>query len=254
MPIDRDDPDFVASLDRGLAVIRSFGHGSEALGFSDVAQKTGLNRTTARRFLLTLEAIGYLRSDGKLFRLTPKVLDLGYAYLASLPIWEVAQRYMKEIVDQVDESCSLAVLDGTDVVYVARVPPKHFMTLPLHLGTRLPAYVSALGRVLLAHLDEAALNAYFKNAPFRKYTEATVIDPQALRQALSEVRDKDFALLEGELVEERRSIAVPVYARDRRVIAAINLSVHSSRASRERLLNEYLPLLNSAAGDIGKLL
>ena len=154
MPLAPDDPDFVNALARGLAVITSFGQHAEIQTLSEVAAKTSLSRGTARRLLLTLEALGYVRSDGKTFRLAAKALNLGYAYLSSLPIWKMAQPIMKEVVTELDESCSLGVLDDHDVVYIARLPPQHLSFLPVNLGTRMPAHINAMGQVLLRNFAE----------------------------------------------------------------------------------------------------
>ncbi|MGZ3287218.1 MAG: IclR family transcriptional regulator domain-containing protein, partial [Xanthobacteraceae bacterium] len=173
MPLAPDDPDFVNALARGLSVITSFGQHAEIQTLSEVAAKTSLSRGTARRLLLTLEALGYVRSDGKTFRLAPKALNLGYAYLSSLPIWKMAQPIMKEVVTDLDESCSLGVLDDHDVVYIARLPPKHLSFLPVNLGTRMPAHINAMGQVLLAEFPADELDRYFANAKFERITRYT---------------------------------------------------------------------------------
>ncbi len=252
MSIPDDHPDFINALARGLSVIRCFGRGADTMTLSEVAHRTGLTRGTARRFLLTLEALGYVGMDGNTFRLLPKVLDLGYSYLASVPLWEKAQPYMKSIVDEIDESCSLAVLDGTDVVYLARVPPTHMFTIPVHVGTRMPAFVNAMGRVLLAELDEAALAQYFSRATLKTLTPYTVIDPDAIREILRQVRAQGYAMPEHEVYEGRRSLAVPIRSRSGEVVASMNISAMMSRASREDFLERFLPLLKDAATAIGR--
>ena len=151
-----DDPDFVNALARGLGIITCFGQEREQLTLSEVAAVAGLSRGTARRFLLTLEALGYVRCDGKAFKLAPKTLNLVYAYLSSLPLWKAAQPIMKLVVDELNESCALGVLDDHDVVYIARIPPKHLSFIPVNLGTRMPAHVNAMGQVLLAEFSEPA--------------------------------------------------------------------------------------------------
>jgi DNA-binding IclR family transcriptional regulator len=156
MAIDQDAPDFVTSLARGLAVIRSFDKDAPSMTLAEVAERTSLSRPTARRFLLTLESLGYVLSDGKRFWLAPRTLDLGYAYLSSLRIWDVAQPSMRAVVDELNESCSMGVLDGAEILYIARVPPKHLMGLQVNPGTRLPAHCTSIGRVLLAELDADA--------------------------------------------------------------------------------------------------
>ena len=251
MAIDEHDADFVTALARGLAVIRSFERGAEKLTLSQVAAKTALSRGSARRFLLTLEALGYVTQEGTAFKLSSKVLDLGYSYLSSIPLWEKAQPFMKEIVDRIDESCSITVLEGPDVVYIARVPPRHVYTIPVQVGTRMPAYANAMGRVLLAALDDEALAAYLASLQPRKLTPQTETDPQALRKILMKVRSQGYAMPDSQVYEGRRSLAVPICDREGRTVAAINISAMNSRASKERFLQEFLPLLRQAAQQIG---
>lgn len=252
MPIDENDPDYVTAFARGLAVIRSFGKGAESLTLSEVAARTGLNRGTARRCLLTLEAEGYVALDGRRFRLLPRVMELGFAYLSSVPLWEQAQPLMKVIVDQIDEACSLTVLDGTDVVYLTRVPPRHLYTIPVHVGTRMPAYVNAMGRVLLAELDDAVLNDYFRHAELKKITPYTVTDEAELRLLLRKVRAQGYALTDHEMHEGRRSLAVPIRNRLGKAVAAMNISAMMARATRKQFLEEFLPLLKKTAALLGE--
>lgn len=254
MTIDEQHPDFVTAFARGLAVIRTFERGADRLTLSEVAARTHLTRGSARRYLLTLEALGHVIQDGNTFRLSPKVLDLGYSYLSSIPLWEKAQPFMKEIVDTIDESCSLGVLDGPDVVYIARVPPRHVYTIPVQVGTRMPAYVNAMGRVLLAALSDDELNRYFADLKPQKLTPRTTTSIEALRRIVSEVRDKDFAMPEDEVYEGRRSLAVPVRNREGQAIASINISAMNSRASRGTFEDTFLPLLQRSAKQIGSSL
>ena len=156
--------EFVASLARGLAVLRAFSKDAREMTLSEVAQRTGLTRAAARRFLLTLESLGYVASDGRRFRLTPKVLDLGFSYLSSMELWDVAMPYMEEVSATIHESCSASVLEGCDIVYVARVPTKRIMSVALAIGARLPAITTSMGRVLLAHLADDALQQHLAAA------------------------------------------------------------------------------------------
>src|SRR3954471_13489453 len=165
---------FVQSLARGLAVIRAFGAGSPELTLSEVARATGLTRAAARRFLLTFADLGYVRTDGRLFALSPRVLELGYAYLSSLSLPEVAEPHLEQLVAEVHESSSVSVLDGDDVVYVARVPTSRIMRVAISVGTRFPAYATSMGRVLLAGLDDAELDAFLARAELRRLTTRTV--------------------------------------------------------------------------------
>lgn len=254
MPIDEHHPDFVTAFARGLNVIRTFERGAENLTLSQVAARANLTRGSARRFLLTLEALGYVIQDGNNFRLSPKVLDLGYSYLSSIPLWEKAQPFMKEIVDTIDESCSLGVLDGPDVVYIARVPPRHVYTIPVQVGTRMPAYVNAMGRVLLASLSDAELDRYFSEVQPSQLTPRTTTNITQLREVVSQARTQGYAMPEDEVYEGRRSLAVPIRNREGRTVASINISAMNSRADRDKFHGTFLPLLNRAAQQIGSSL
>lgn len=243
-------PDFVQSLERGLAVIRAFGADRPQLTLSDVARATGLTRAAARRFLLTLVELGYMRTDGRLFSLRPRVLELGYAYLSSLSLPEVAQPHMEALVARVHESCSMSVLDGDEVVYVARVPTKRIMTVAISVGTRFPAYATSMGRVLLAAQPAAWLDEYLRGAELRPLTGRTITDPVRLREVLDRIRSQGYAIVDQELEEGLRSLAAPVRAEDGSVIAAVNVSARASRGSSEVIRAELLPPLLATAARI----
>jgi IclR family pca regulon transcriptional regulator len=243
-------PDFVQSLERGLAVIRAFDADHPQLTLSEVARATGLTRAAARRFLLTLVELGYVRTDGRLFALRPRVLELGYAYLSSLSLPEVAQPHLEALVAEVHESSSLSVLDGEDVVYVARVPTKRIMTVAISVGTHFPAYATSMGRVLLAGQPDAWLDEYLATAELRPLTRRTVTDPERLRAVIERTRAQGFALVDQELEEGLRSLAVPVRGEDGRVVAAVNVSAHASRGTSEAIRKLLLPPLQAAAGRI----
>jgi IclR family pca regulon transcriptional regulator len=240
---------FVQSLERGLAVIRAFDGDHRQLTLSDVARRTGLPRAAARRFLLTLVELGYVRTDGRLFSLRPRVLDLGYAYLSSTSLPEVAQPHLEDLVARVHESCSVSVLDGEDIVYVARVATKRLMTVAISVGTRFPAYATSMGRVLLAGLPPAERAAYLRTARLESLTWRTVTDRARLADVLAEVADQGFALLDQELEEGLRSIAVPVHDAAGDVVAAMNVSA-SARRSPESIRAELLPPLRQAAAEV----
>ena len=242
--------DFVQSLERGLAVIRAFDAEHRELGLSDVARSTGLTRAAARRFLLTLVKLGYVHfADGR-FSLRPRVLDLGYAYLSSLSLPEVAQPHMEALVAKVNESSSVSVLDDTDVVYVVRVPTRRIMSITLAVGTRLPAYATSMGRVLLAGLDDEALDERLSRIELRPLTAHTVKDGERLRESIATVRKQGFAMVDQELEEGLRSAAVPIRGASGEVTAALNVSVHASRASMAVLKREFLPHAIAAAAAI----
>ena len=241
---------FVQSLERGLAVIRAFDGEHRQLTLSEVARRTGLPRAAARRFLLTLVGLGYVRTDGRMFSLRPRVLDLGYAYLSSTSLPEVAQPHLEDLVAQVHESCSVSVLDGDDIVYVARVPTKRIMTVTIAVGTRFPAYATSMGRVLLAALPADELEDYLGRVEMVPFTSRTLTRPGALRAALETVRERGYALVDQELEDGLRSAAAPLHAADGGVAAALNVSVHVSRATVEQLEREYVPALLATAAEI----
>jgi len=245
-----EDRDFSSSLARGLKVIKAFDREHDGMSLTDVARRTGLSRAAARRFLLTLRELGYVASEGKLFRLTPRVLELGFSYLTSMQIWELAQPFMERLTEEVNESCSISVLEGADVIYVARVPTKRIMSVALGIGTRLPAYVTSMGRVLLAELPRDQLDGYFATADFKPLTRFTVTDPARLRAILIEVRNQGYALVDQELEEGLRSIAVPIRNKAGRVLGAMNVSGHAARVRPNEMIDRFLPPLRRAAEGI----
>jgi IclR family pca regulon transcriptional regulator len=238
---ERPSSDYVQSLERGLAVIRAFDADHRELALSEVARATGLTRAAARRFLLTLVRLGYVHFDNGRFSLRPRVLELGFAYLSSLSFAEVAQPHMEQLVAQVNESSSISVLDDTEVVYVVRVPTRRIMTITIAVGTRLPAYATSMGRVLLAHLPPDDLDERLSRIDIEPLTPRTVKDLQALRRILDEARKQGFAMVDQELEEGLRSVAVPIRDASGEVVAALNVSVHASRAGMQALRRDYLP-------------
>jgi IclR family pca regulon transcriptional regulator len=254
MTIDQDSPDFVTSVARGLSVIRSFGQGNSTLTLAEVAERTDLTRPTARRFLLTLEALGYVRTDGKRFWLAPKTLDLGYAFLSSMSISDIAHASMQHVVELLNESCSMAVLDRSEIVYVARVPPKHRMGLQVGLGSRMPLYCNSSGRVLMADMSPQQLDDYFANTERLALTRHTVTDETALRAILAEVKTLGYALIDQEVEEGLRAIAVPIRSREGRVVAGVSVGAHTGRVSREEMIDKILPPLKVCAREIEHLL
>lgn len=247
---DARGPDFVQSLERGLAVIRAFDAGHPELTLSEVAAATGVTRAAARRFLLTLAELGYVRSDGRYFSLTARVLELGYAYLSSLPLPDVAEPHLEALVAEVNESSSVSVLDGNDVVYVARVPTSRIMTVAINVGTRFPAYATSMGRVLLAGLPDPDLEAYLASVRLERLTSRTVASVAALRGELARVRSQGWALVNQELEEGLRAVAAPIRDRSGAVVAAVNVSAHASRTSLEVMRRDLLPPLLAAAAKI----
>jgi len=235
-------PDFVQSLARGLAVIRAFDADHAHLSLSEVATRTDIPRAAARRFLRTLETLGYVRSDGRQFSLTPHVLELGFSYLSGLSLPEVVQPHLERLSRRLDESVSAAVLDGTDIVYVARVHTRRIMSVRITIGTRFPAHATSMGRVLLAGMTDAARYAAVAASTDLHPTEKTLTGA-ALSAELDRVRAQGWAMVDGELEQGLRSIAAPVHDRSGAVIAALNVSTSTNRVTRDRVRDEYLPAL-----------
>jgi IclR family transcriptional regulator, pca regulon regulatory protein len=241
---------YVQSLDRGLAVIRCFSAEAPRLTISDVARKTGLTRAAARRFLITLGALGYVGSNGRQFFLTPRVLRLGYAYLSSQSLADVSQTYLEQLASVVHESCSASVLDGFDIVYVARAATKRIMTISLSVGTRLPAHPTSMGRVLLAALPDDQIDAYVESVPLEQLTDRTIVDRRALRAELEKTRARGWCIVDQELEDGVRSVAVPVHDDAGRVVAAVNTSAHAARVPLAKLQKHFLPRLRECASAI----
>ena len=238
---------FVQSLERGLAVIRAFGEDAPEMTLSEVAGRAKLTRAAARRFLLTLTDLGYVRTDGRRFALSPRVLELGYAYLSSLSLPEIAEPHLERLVAEVRESSSVSVLDGDDIVYVARVPTSRIMRVAINVGTRFPAHATSMGRVQLAALSGAELDAYLSRVELRALTSRTLTEPDALRAELARIRAQGWALVDQELEDGLRSVAAPIRDRTGRVVAAVNVSAHASRASRDTVRKVLLPPLLATA-------
>jgi IclR family pca regulon transcriptional regulator len=245
---------YVQSFARGLSVIRSFSADAPTQSLSEVAARTGLTRAGARRILLTLEGLGYVEAQGRQFRLTPKILDLGFAYLSSLPLWNLAEPVMEELVADVKESCSAAVLDGIELVYVLRVPTHKIMSINLGIGSRLPAYCTSMGRVLLAGLPEDELRRRLQASELVVRTPRTVTDRLALEEIVAQVRKQGWCLVNQELEEGLVSLAAPIRDRSGRTIAALNISGQYNRTPPSHLLENFLPKLREAADRISQLL
>ena len=241
---------FLQGLERGLAVIRAFSADAPSLTLSEVARSVGITPATARRILLTLEELGYVRSDSRRFSLTPRVLALGWAYLSSLDLGELAGPFMEELSAKTRESCSIATLDLPDIVYVARVPTSRIMTVALGVGARLPAYPTSMGRVLLAGLADDELKSYLATLQAESLTARTVTSADKLRETVSRARADGFALVDQELELGLRSIAAPIRNSRGRTIAALNVSAHASRSTPASLRADVLPHLQAAADQI----
>jgi IclR family pca regulon transcriptional regulator len=232
----------VQSLERGLAVIRSFDAEHARMTLSEVARRTGLSRATARRFLHTLVGMDYMQTDGRAFWLRPRILELGYAYLSSLSLPDLATPHLKTLSEELHESSSVSVLDGTDVVYVARIPARRIMAVGITVGTRFPAYATSMGRAMLAGATPDQVARILAETVFERLTPKTVAGPDELRAKLEEARRLGYALVDQELEVGLRSVAVPLHDRSGRVVAAVNISVPST-VTVEDIRKRLLPAL-----------
>jgi IclR family pca regulon transcriptional regulator len=219
---------FIKSVERAFAVLTAFDETRPEMTLADIARITGLDRGAARRFLLTLVDLGYVGQNGRLFSLRPRILEVGYSYLSSLSLPEIALPLMEDLVGRVGESCALSVLDGTDVVFVARVPTRRFLSVSINVGARFPAHTSSMGRVLLAGQSDEWLDRYLETVAPAHVTDRTVTDPQELRRTLAQVRKQGWALLDQELAEGVRSLAVPLHDPSGKVVGALNVSSHAA--------------------------
>jgi IclR family transcriptional regulator, pca regulon regulatory protein len=243
-------PDFVESLARGLDILACFGTDHRTMSLTEVATAAGLARPTARRLLLTLEELGYVSSSNGSFALTPKVLGLGIAYVSGLGLWDIAQPHMERLVAKTGESSSMAQLDGSDIVYVARVSVPKIIALRVEIGTRFPAPQTSQGKVLLAALPAGELEGILalpSRAGLPRYIGRSI---DQLREELVEVRARGWALADEELAPGVRSVAVPVRDGEGAVRAAMNVTVHAAETTTEHLLGHHLPLLLRSAGDV----
>ena len=248
------DPDFMTSFARGLAVIRAFADSRQPQTIAQLSQQTGIPRAAVRRCLHTLQQLGYVDAELKNFTLRPKVLTLGYSYLSSTPLTLSAQPCLNQVSKTLGESSSLAVLEEDQVLYVARSATSRVMSVSLSAGSRLPAYCTSLGRVLLAHLPEAELDAYLARTTLTQMTPNTIVKPKALRAELARVREQGYALNNEELELGLRSIAVPVRGASGRVLAALNVGAQALRVTPERMVKEFMPVLRQGAQELSVLL
>lgn len=240
----------IRSLVKGFAVIKAFGPDHPKLTLTEVARATGLSRAAARRVLLTLKSLDYVTNDERYFRLQPRVLELGYTYLASQPWWHVAQHVVEHLANEIDNPVAAGVIDADSAVYLAHARPQRFKAFVRSVGTRVPIGASAMGRVLFAHLPEAEREARLKNMSLVRLTKSTIIDHTRLRQTLSEIRRTGFALVDQELEVGLRSMAVPIADRAGCVVAAIGISTSDPELDAKSLVRRYLKGLQDAAGEI----
>jgi IclR family pca regulon transcriptional regulator len=242
---------FVNGLAKGLSMIQAFSAEAPALTLAEAAVATGLTRASARRLLMTLEDLGFVAREGvRHFILTPKVLALGYSYLASTPLWSFASPILQDLVEDVRETCAIAVQDDTDLVYVLRIPIHRILSQGVLVGSRLPLYCHSAGRVLLSDLSPAQLDSYFMRARLKAFTPRTVVDPARLRKLLKDVIRQHYAWVSSEIEENIAGLSVPIRQVDGRVIAALNVSINQPAVKEEAMVKRLLPSLQAAADRI----
>ncbi len=248
------NPDFVLSLARGLRVIESFEGHHEGRSIVEIAQSTGLSRAAIRRILLTLELLGYVERSRQVYRPKTQVLRLGFSFLSSSSVVEAARPVLEHITERLHESSSMSMLDGGQIAYVARSAASRILAAGLSVGSRLPAYCTSMGRVLLAALPDAELDAYLRELKPKAYTPKTITRIAQLKKAILQARKDGYAVVDEELEAGLRSIAVPVYARSNRVVAAINVGTHVLRVDRATLIDRCLPALQEGARTLRNVL
>ena len=249
-----DTQPFVTALARGLAVIRAFGPGRAEPSLADLAKATELPRATVRRCVHTLIELGYAQSNGRHFSLTPKILTLGYAYLSTASLPRIAQPFLERISESCNESCSLSILEGDEVVYLARSARKRIMSVDLSVGSLLPAYCTSMGRVLLAALPEDEARTRLARAQLQRFTPHTIVDPDSLGEILNGVRRQGFALVDQELEIGLRSLAVPVFGAGGKVVAAMNVSAQAGRVDIVQLRGPLLDSLRLGVAELSAVL
>ncbi len=248
------DPSFMTSLARGLAVVKAFSDQRRAMTIAQISHKTGIPRAAVRRCLFTLKQLGYADSEANNFYLKPKILSLGYSYLSSTPLTIAAQPCLNQLSRTLNESCSLAVLEDDEILYISRSQTSRVLSIALNAGSRLPAYCTSLGRVLLAGLSAAELDAYFARVKLVAYTDRTEVSEERLRGIIAEVRQQGYAVVEEELEIGLRSIAVPVRGAAGATMAALNIGTHATRVARTQVEQAFLPALLNAASELAVLL
>jgi IclR family transcriptional regulator, pca regulon regulatory protein len=246
--------DFVQSFARGLSVLRAFGANAPIQTIADVARRAQIPRPAARRLLMTLVELKYASFDGKYFKLTPDVMDLGYSYLSSLAIWDIGQMYLDELAREIHENCSIAVLENTMIVYVARVHVHNVFSTEIAIGTRLPAYATSMGRVLLAALPAEERRRRLLLSPRLALTPQTVVEIDQLLTHLDEVESQGFSVVDQELSAGLRSLAVPVYDASGSVVAALNVSTQVWNGDVDELANRFLRVLKETASRLASKL
>lgn len=246
------DKEFMTTLAKGLAVLGSFGRQRPSMTLSEAAHAVDLSRATARRVLRTLAELGYVEQSGRQFALAPRILDLGFAYLSAQNWIDRARPLLQQLSERMHETSSASILQGSEVVYVARTPARRIMSTALTVGSRLPAFHTSMGRVMLGYLDDVEVWRRLKSIRIEPYTPSTITDLQALIDRVREDREQGFSIVDEELERGLRSIAVPIVTRDGQALGAINMSTHSTRTTRNEMRAQFLPELRSVAEQIAQ--
>jgi IclR family pca regulon transcriptional regulator len=250
MHMPKESDGYVRAIERGFALIEALGRSPGRHTLSEAAGHAGLNRATARRMLATLVTLKYCEADGRYFRLRPRALGLGLSYLNALPFWGFAQRALEDLRNEIGESCALAVLDETDIVYALRLPARRILSANLGIGSRLPAHLVSLGRVLLANLTPVERDSYLANTPLKSITSRTIVDPKRLADELQLTHERGYAWVDGELDPAICGIAVPIRDQAGSVVAAISVNLISGTLNKAAAKKQYLVRLQKTAQDI----
>lgn len=242
-----DNKDIVTAFIKGLNVIKAFDQEHTSMTLSDVAKKVDMTRASARRLLLTLESQGYVSQIDGFFSLSPKIIDLGYSYFASLPWSDLAYQNMKKVVDGCKLSCSISILDGTNVICIMRIPATRILNEGIHVGSRLPAAYTATGRLFMTQMEDKEMNEYISKLPLEKMTKKSILEPSKLYEKLILEKDQGYQMVEEEIEDGLVSLAVPIYNRADKMIGAMNIGSHMSYKNTKVLKESILPLLLDAA-------
>lgn len=248
------EKNYIAALARGLSVMRAFSNQRNELTLAEISKLVNLPRATVRRCLITLNTLSYIETTGKYFRLTSQVLTLSQAYFSSSPLPNISQPYIEQVSKTVGASCSISVLVGDEVIYVARSSRKRSASVHREVGVNLPAYCTSMGRVLLANLPKADLNSYFKRVVLTKYNHKTIVDKTMLREILDAVKQDEYCIIDGELELDLRAIAIPVRTMSGKIVGAAHISTEQDRTTIKQLQNDFLPVLRQAVAQIRRSL
>lgn len=253
LPLGEDDPDFVRALARGLNMLECFEDAVDGLTLTAVALRTKLTRGSARRLLLTLEFLGYIRSrDGRFF-LQPRTLQLGYSYLSSQPLWSLAQQHLEQLVNTTSESCSIGVLENFDILYVARADPNRLIENNVRVGTKLPAYANSMGKLLLSQLPPDMLADYLDKVTLKKHTPYTIASKTQLRRALATIKREGWSMSDQEIRVGLQAIAMPIRRPDGEIVAALNISRYISPGNDDKMAR-FVPLAKKTAAKLSQLI